>query len=125
MVCECIVGDGDGSGSMDGIDQAIRTRGERVMVDPYVFTAKDADAIPIWTLSIPHMRRGAHHHALLARLAVMYVYAMHYHIVHILYGQAWPMGNVHIGPPAINGLVTGDHELVFEHYGHVMGKIDP
>lgn len=47
MIVEFAVGDGDGSGSLDGVDEAISGSGQRNMVDPYVVGAKDGDAVAI------------------------------------------------------------------------------
>jgi len=104
VVGEVVVGDGNGSGSHNGVDKAIRATGEGVMVDPNVAWTKDGDAIAVSHGSPSVVGGGAANHGVARLLAVVNVEAVDDHIGDELDGDAGAVGDVDVDAARVDGL---------------------
>lgn len=103
------IGDGDCSGTHDGVDKTILTIGHGNMVDPNISRPKDGDAIAIALCSKPIMVHRISNHSTWFGDNVVDVKVMDDHIVDKLNGEASAVGNVDIGATSVDGLVARDH----------------
>lgn len=125
MVGEVVVGNGDISRTHNHINKAIRTSGEEAVVDPDVVGAKYRHCGTSVRSSLPVMRGRASDHRRSGTFAVVDVHAMNDDAMHILHSQASTAGDMDVVASTIDGLVTVDHEFLFERDHHVAGEDDP
>jgi len=104
MMRHVIVGDGDGSGPMDGVDQPIVAVRQGAVVHPHVASSEDGHAVAVRHGSPPVVPWGGPHHSVPSLLAVVQVDAVDDHVRHVLDGDAGAAGDVHAGAAAVDGL---------------------
>lgn len=103
---EMTIGNGDASGTHDGIDEAVLACIHGNMVDPYMRRAEDGDTIAIALCSKSIMINGISNIATGFGDDIMDVKAMDDNIVGELNGEASAIGNVNIKATSIDGLVA-------------------
>lgn len=109
MMSHVVVGDGNGGGSMDGINEAIMAVRQGAMVHPYMPPSKDGNSITVRYGPPTRMVRGVPYISIPSLLTVVDVNAMDDDVSGIMYGNAWPTGNVNTGTSTIDGL-EGVHD---------------
>lgn len=122
---EVVVGDGNGSGAHNGVDESVRATGEGVMVDPYVAWTKDGDAIPVSERSPPVVGGGAANHGVASLLAVVNVEAVDDDVGDELDGDARAVGDVDVGAAPVDGLEAVHYQLLLQRDDHVPLEHDP
>lgn len=116
------IGDGDGSGSHNGIDETVMTSGHGNMVNPNIGGTEDGNAVAIAHCPQTHMVDSVSDHPTSTHDDVMNTKAMDDDILDVLKSNASPICNLNIGPSSIDGLVAGHNELLIEPNGHVGRK---
>jgi len=109
MMRHVIVGDGDGGGPMDGVDQPVVAVRQGAMVDPHVASSEDGHAVAVRHGSPPVVPWGGAHHGVPSLLAVVHVDAVDDDVRHVLHGDAGAAGDVHAGAAAVDCL-EGVHQ---------------
>ena len=122
---EMVVGDGDGGGSLDGIDQSILTMGHGIMVNPNVGWTINGDSITITSASIAKVIDRIPNKSSWAWNNVVNVEAMDDHILDELNCNAGTIGDMDIDSPSINGFVTGHDQLLIQPNYHTASKHNP
>lgn len=125
VVCEMAVGDGNSSGSHDGINESITTISHGNMVNPNIAGAKDGNAITITISPKTIVGLRISNKSTIANLNVKNFDSMDDHILDELDGNTSPISNVDINSSSINGLVTCHNELLAEPNVHATSKDDP
>ena len=125
MVREIIVGDGDGGGAHDGIEEAIGATGERHVVDPHVPRAEQRDAVTVREAPPPEVSGRAPNKGLPGAPTIVDVDPMNDDIGDVLDGDARAARDVDVVPAAVDRLVAVHEELLRELDGHVGGEDDP
>lgn len=125
MMGHVVVRDGDGCGSMDGIDQSIVAVRQRAMVNPNVLTSKDGHPIAVRYSPPPGMLRRVSDIAIASLLTVMYVNAMNDDVGGIMNGYAWSISNVNTCTSTINSLERVHDQLLLQLNHHVSFEYNP
>jgi hypothetical protein len=125
VVGEVVVGDGDGRGSHDGIDESVGAVGEGAVVDPDVAGPEDGDGVSVGHGAPSVVGGGASHHGVPGGLAVVDVEAVDDDVGDELDGDAGAAGDVHVGAAAVDGLEAVHDELLPEPDDHVALEDDP
>lgn len=125
MTCEVAVWDGDGCGPLNGINKTILAIGHRKMIKPKVWGSKYRNPISITLCPKPSMVHGVPDHAATGGNNVMYVKPMNYHVLHEMYGNASPIGNVNVGATGVDGLVWGYQQLLGQLDDHAASECNP
>jgi len=125
VVSHVIVGDGNGGRPVNGVDQPIIAVRQGAVVNPYVASAEDGDAITVGYGPPPVVAWGVPHHSIPPLLTVMDIYPVDYNIGHILYRNAWPTRNVHASASSVDGLEGVHDKLLLQLNHHVPGEYDP
>lgn len=110
---------------MNCINQPIRAIRQGAMVHPHVAPAEDRHAVAVGYRPPPVVPWGVPHHSIPALLAIMYVHPMYDDVGDILYGDAWPIGDVDASAPPINGLERVHDQLLLQLDDHVTCEHDP
>lgn len=119
------VGDGDGCGSGDGINEPVGASGHRDMVNPDVAGPEDGDAITITHRPQADVIPGIPDHSPSSLDNVVDAYPMDDDVPYELQGDPGSARDQDIDPPSINRLVAGHDELLVEPYDHAIGEDDP
>ncbi len=119
------VGDGNGSWSHDGINEAILAVGHGNMVNPDVGWAKDGDTITITLGPNTNVVVRIPDKPAISRDDVMDMNVMDDHIIDKLEGEAGTKSYVHIGSPTVDGFVAGHDQLLIEPNNHAVCKDNP
>ena len=125
MVSHEIVRDGYGSGSMDGINEAVMAVGQRAMVDPYMLPIEYGHPITIRHSPMTRMVRRVSDVSTPSLLTVMDMETMYDNVSDIMYGNAWPSSDMNASPPTINSLEGVHHQLLLQLDDHVTVEDDP
>lgn len=125
VVGEVVVGHSDGSGTHNGVDEAVGAVGEGAVVDPDVAGAEDGDGVAVGHGAPPVVAGRAAHHGVAGGAAVVDVEAVDDDVGDVLDGDAGPVGDVHVGAPAVDGLEAVHDELLGEGDDHVALEDDP
>ena len=125
MMGHVIVRNGDGRGSMNGINQPIIAIRQRAMIHPNVAASKYRHPITVRYSPPTVMARGVPHISIPSSLAIMYVNPMNYNVGHVLYSNAWPAGNVNFGASAVDGLERVHEQFFLQFDHHVTCENDP
>ncbi|RZR77799.1 hypothetical protein BHM03_00002992 [Ensete ventricosum] len=125
VVGEVIVGDGNGSGTHDGIDKSIGAVGQRAVVHPNVAGAENGNGIPVSHGSPSIVRRRAADHGIPGGLAAVDVEAMDDDVGDVLDGDAGAIGDVDVDTTSIDGLKAVHDEFFLERDLHVVVEGDP
>jgi len=119
MVGHVVVGDGDGSGSMNGINQPITTIRQRAMIDPNMLRVEDRHSIAVRLRPKPRVLRRVSDVGVPRRLAIVNVNSVNDHVAHVVYGDAAAAGDVHTGASAVDCLERVHQKLLFQRDYHV------
>ena len=119
------VGDGNGSGSHDGINKSIIAISHGNMIDPDIARTKDGNAISITLSPQPIMCLGISDHSTPMNLNVVDLNSMDDDVADKLDGDASTTGNVDLNASSINGLIAGHDELLLEFDHHAAFKDNP
>lgn len=125
VVSHVIVGDGDGGGPVDGVDEPVVAVGQRAVVDPDVAPAEDGHAVAVRDRPPPVVPRRVPHVGVPSLLAVVDVEPVNYDVGHELDGDARPAGNVDAGAAAVEGLEGVHDQLLLQLDRHVALEDDP
>jgi hypothetical protein len=125
VVGEVVVGDGDGGGAFDDVDEAVGGVGEEVVVDPDVGAAEDGDGVAVRDAAVASVVRGAAHGGGAGALAVVDVDAVDDDVAHELRRDAGAARDVHVGAAPVERLVAVHEELLLELDVHVAREHDP
>lgn len=101
------VGDGDGGGALDNVDEPIGAVPHGKMVEPDVRRSENRDTISIASGPDSNVVYGVSDHATSQRLSVVDVKAVDDHILDELQGDSATVGDVHVGATRVDGLVAG------------------
>lgn len=112
MVGHVIVGDRDGGGSMNGIDQPILTIRQRAMIDPNMLRVKDRDSVAVRFRPKPRVLRRVSDVRVPGGLAIVNVNPMNDHVAYVVYGDAAPTGDVHARASAVDCLERVHQKLL-------------
>lgn len=119
------VGNGNSSGSHDGINKAILAVPHGNMVNPNVARTIDGNAITITLSPQAIMELRISDHATPMSLNVEDLNSMDDNILDKLNGNTSTTHNVDINPSSINCLVASHDELLLESDDHAACKCDP
>lgn len=125
MMGHVVVGDGDGSGSMDGIDESISAIREGTMVDPDMPPTEYGNPIAVRYSPRAFVAWRVSYHSIPSLLAVMYVDAMDDDVAHVMYGDAWSSCNVDARTSTVDGFEGVHHQLLIQLNHHVPFEDDP
>lgn len=125
MMSEVVVRNGDGSGSMDGINESILAIRQWAMINPYMLTWKYGNPITIGRIPPSRMLRWISYIPIASFLTIMYVNAMDNDVSSKMYGNAWPIGNVNTCTSTINCLVRVHNQLLVQLNHHVSFEYNP
>ncbi|RZS12496.1 hypothetical protein BHM03_00043965 [Ensete ventricosum] len=125
VVGEVIVGDGNGSGDHDGINEPIGAVGQRAVVDPDVAGAEDGNAIAVGHGPPSIVGGGAADHGVPGGLAIVDVEAVDDDVGDVLDGDAGAVGDVDVGAAPVDRLEAVHDELLLERDHHVALEGDP
>lgn len=125
MVVEFAVGDGDGGGSLNDVDEAIGASGHGDMVDPYVVGAEDGDGVAIAPRTQSYVVDPVYDQSAGGRNNVVHPYIVDDHIMNKLEGDPCSIGYMDLHSPAINCLIAREYELFLELDDHATGEYDP
>jgi len=109
MVGHVIVGDGDGSGSMNGINEPILAVGQRAMIHPNMLRVKDGHSIAVGFRPKPRVLRRVSDVGVPRGLAIVNVNPVNDDVAHVVYGDAAAASDVHAGASTVDGL-EGVHQ---------------
>lgn len=112
MMGHVIVGDGDGRGSMNGINETITTIRQRAMINPNMLRIKDGHTITVRLSPKPRVMWRVSNVGVPRGLAIMNVNTMDNNVTNIVYSNASPISNVNTSTPSINCL-EGIHQKLF------------
>jgi hypothetical protein len=104
VIGKIVVGNGDGRGAMNGVNEAVVAVGEVAMVHPDIMGCKHIDPVSIASPSTSETRGRASDDRVSRRFAVMNVDAMHNDVAHILECEASATSDVDIVIATINCL---------------------
>lgn len=122
---EVAVGDGDGCGALDDVDEPITAVPHRQMVEPNVRRPKNGNPISITLCSGPEVVHRVPDRAAASRNNVVYVEPMYDDILDELERDPSTMSNAHICPTCVNCLVARQYELLRQPDSHAACKYDP
>ena len=125
MLREVIIRDGDGSGSVDDVNEAVSAASQGAMVDPNMGRTEYRNGVTIGLLAVSTMGEWASHAPRLGRLTVTDGDAVDYDMAHVLDGNAWPIANFHFSPSPVNGLEAVHHQLSFQSNHHISCEYNP
>lgn len=112
MVVEFAVGDGDGRGGHDGVNEPIGAVRQGHMVDPDVGRTEHGDGVTVTNSTEPEVEDGVPNKTTRGRDNVVNPDVVNDDILMKLDSNASTMSNVDIYSSTINGLVTSDKELL-------------
>ncbi|WVZ13942.1 hypothetical protein V8G54_011508 [Vigna mungo] len=119
------VGDGDGCGALDHIDQSIGSVRKRNMIDPHVGGSEEGDGITITPRSQSNVVVGVPDHATLLRHNVLNANAVDDDVVHELNGEATTVPDLNVGTTTVDGLIGGNEKLLLQSDDHAAFEDDP
>lgn len=125
VIGEVAVGDGDGGGRLDDVDQPVGASRHGDMVDPDILGAEEGDPIAVARRPLPDVVDGVPDHAAPPRFDVVDLQAVDDHVPHVLDGDAGAVGDLDGGAAAVDGLVALDDQLLGQRDDHVVGEGDP
>lgn len=125
VVCEMAIGDGNSSGTLNGINQSISAVSHGNMVNPNMARAKDGNSITITLSPYTIVVLRISDKSTIPRLNVKNFDSMDDHILDELEGKTSPIDNVDVSSSSINGLITCHNQLLAQPNGHAMSKGDP
>ena len=125
MLFEVVVGNRDGGGAHDCINQPIRASSEVAMVHPDVTGCEDVHGIAIGALTLADVGQVGSHRSRACDLEVVDVHSMDDHVGDELESQASSSGDVDVEASAIDGLEAGHDQLILELDVHVPCKAYP
>lgn len=125
MVSEVAVGDGDGGGAHNDVDEAILAVGHGNVVDPNVGRSEDRDAVTVALCPDSDMIDGVPDVATTTGGNVMNVKIVDDDVLHKLNRDASTVGDADVGTAGVDGLVTSHYELLRQPDDHAAGEDDP
>lgn len=125
VVGHVIVGDGDGGGPLDHVDEPVLAVREGAVVDPDVAPTKDRHAVAVRYGPPPVVPRGAPHVSVPSLLAVVDVNPVDDNVGHVLDCDAGAARDVDAGASPVDGLERVHDELLLQLDRHVPGEDDP
>lgn len=125
MTSHMAIGDGNGGGSHDCIDQAVLAIGERDMIDPNIGDSEHRNSVAVALRAYPKVIHRVSDHPTLPLLDVVDVQSMNDDIPHELQRDLSSMADVNVGATPVYGLIAGDEQLLGEPDVHTAPKDDP
>lgn len=125
VVSEVAVGNGNGGGTLNSIDDTIGALVHGKVVKPNVGCSEKGDAITIAPCPQAKVVLTIPDNATFAREDVMDMDVMNDDVLDKLECNTSPISNMHIGSPTIDGFVAGHNELLFQPDHHPPSKSDP
>lgn len=125
VVVEFAVGDGDGGGPLDHIDEAVSGLGERHVVDPHVVRAEHRDGVAVALGPEADVVGRVPDRPAVSRDDVMDPDVVDDDILDKLESEAGAIGDVDKHAPAIDGLVASHDQLLLKTNHHAVCKDDP
>lgn len=125
MTSEVRIGNGDGSGTHNGVDKAIAAVRHGNVVDPDMRRAEDGNTIAIALRPETHMVPRVSYLATCPHNDVVYLDAVDDHVLHELDGDPCASRYMHVGSSAVDRLVSGHHQLLIEPDHHAFREDYP
>lgn len=125
MVCEVVVGYGDGRRSVDRIDQPVAATRQRAVINPDVSAREYRHPVAIRHQPMPRMAGRVPYNSTRPRLTVMDMETMNDNVRRIVYRDARAAGDMDAGAAAVDRLERVHHELFLQRDHHVSFEDDP
>lgn len=119
MTGHMAIGDGNGRGSHDGINEAILALGHGNMIYPDVGGSVHGYGVAVALRSEAEMAHGVPDHATAAPLDVMDVQPMDDDVLHKLQRDLSSVADMNVGPTRVYGLVACHQQLLGQPDHHV------